>query len=150
MSLITRLSAGLTGAVALNVIHETVRQFLSDAPRMDIVGQRGLAKLIRMAGGTLPAKADLNRMTLYGDVASNTLFYSFVGTGAGGRRRGLILGFLAGVGALVLPKPLGLGEPPHVDSARNRWLTVAYYTIGGLIAGSVAHAASKVQESSFC
>ena len=139
-SFLTRFSAGVTGAVVLTVMHETIRQFVPDAPRMDVLGERALVKIFHLIRRPLPPKAERDRITLYGDVASNALIYSFVGSGKSARRRGIMIGLLAGFGALYLPEPLGLGKAPHSESQRNRKLTIAYYLIGGLVAGMVAHA----------
>ncbi len=47
------------------------------------------------------------------------------------------LGLAAGAGALVLPKPLGLGEAPKSRRPATRIMTVAWYLIGGLAAAAV-------------
>ena len=128
------LVAGLAGAVTLTVAHQLAQRVFPDAPRMDIVGMRAMAGLRRAVGAEVPPKDTLYRQTLAGDVASNALYYSLVG--AGGREgrwaRGAALGMAAGLGALVLPKPMGLGDPPHSHGVRNQVLTVAWYTLGGL------------------
>ncbi|MBV8782257.1 MAG: hypothetical protein JO353_12750 [Phycisphaerae bacterium] len=143
---LVRLSAGITGAVVLTAIHETVREILpDDAPRMDVVGARGITKIIRLLGGAVPPESDLHRVTLYGDIISNAWYYSHVGSGRGARRRGFLLGLAAGLGALYLPQRIGLGEPPHADNPRTQWLTVLYYLTGGLVAGAVAHATTSTE-----
>ena len=48
---------------------------------------------------------------------------------------GALLGLTAGVGALVLPGPLGLGEAPAKRTGGTAAMTLAWYTLGGLAAG---------------
>jgi hypothetical protein len=71
---------------------------------------------------------------------SNAMYFALVGTGPSAQvwGRGLALGVVAGVGALTLPQPLGLGDPPSIDSPRTRVLTLAYYVAGGLVAAAVS------------
>jgi hypothetical protein len=133
--------AGAAGATALTLVHEAGRQVFDDAPRMDVLGKRALRK----AGVGDADPATLHRQALAGDLAANSMYYSMVGSGASERiwARGLTLGLLAGVGALMLPRPLGLGDPPSVESPRNRVLTLAYYTLGGLVAAATADALQR-------
>jgi hypothetical protein len=128
------LVAGLAGAAALTTVHQLAQRVVADAPRMDVLGMRAMVRMRQGLGADVPDHETLFRQTLAGDLASNTLYYSLVG--AGGRRhrwaRGAALGMAAGLGALALPRRLGIGDPPHVESIRNRVLTVAWYTLGGL------------------
>ncbi len=54
MSLLKALGGGLAGALALTAIHETVRRVSPDAPRMDVLGMRAIAKSLRAAGEDVP------------------------------------------------------------------------------------------------
>ncbi|HEX8326883.1 MAG TPA: hypothetical protein VF629_05040 [Hymenobacter sp.] len=133
------LMAGLAGSVALTAIHETVRQFRpKDAPRMDVLGMRGLRKLLGKADAPQPDNDTLYGLTMVGDIISNGLYYSLVGSGRDAIRRGLLLGMAAGVGGVLLPGPLGLGEGPSNRTPQTKLMTVAWYTVGGLVAGAVA------------
>ena len=131
-------AAGAVGAVALTAIHQLARRATDDAPRMDVVGERALAMAIDAAGRTPPAEPRLHRWSLAGDLLANSIYYSFVACGREPRvwRRGVALGLAAGAGALVLPGPLGLGEPPRSDRFANQVMTVAWYLIGGLAAAA--------------
>jgi len=131
--------AGIAGAVALTAVHQLGQRIFPDAPRMDIVGMRALASIRAGAGMSVPDRDTLYRQTLAGDLASNAAYYSLVGIGPHDRRwaRGAALGVAAGLGAVALPQPLGLGRPPHSDSPRNQILTVAWYTLGGLTAAAM-------------
>ena len=58
MRLLPSLAAGFTGAVALTLLHETMRHLRPhDAPRMDVLGERGLRKLLGLADAPQPDEA---------------------------------------------------------------------------------------------
>ncbi|WP_303312438.1 hypothetical protein [Hymenobacter sp. BT730] len=127
------LGSGLVGALVLNTLHETVRHLRpADAPRMDILGERALRKLLYKADAPQPDKKTAYRLTLSGDVLSNGLYYSLVGTGPHVWWRGAALGLAAGVGGVLLPGPLGLGEAPSNRTPQTQVMTIAWYLIGGL------------------
>lgn len=132
------IGAGLAGAVALTVLHETVRHARDDAPRMDVLGERAIAAAARGVGAQPPAGDSLHRSALAGDIVANTLFYSLVGLGhpAGAWWRGTLLGITAGVGAVMLPGPLGLGRAPSNRTTQTGVMTVAWYVAGGLAAAT--------------
>ena len=138
----TALASGAIGAGVLTAVHEAGRHFLPDAPRMDVLGMRALASAFEEAGSEPPPAPRLHRLTLAGDLLANSLYYAAVPgrTAAETWWRGVLLGTAAGVGALLLPEPLGLGTPPHSESRRNRVATVCWYLIGGLAAAAAANA----------
>ncbi|MBC3785606.1 hypothetical protein [Spirosoma utsteinense] len=137
-SLIRSLVSGLAGAIALNVLHETVRQFVPEAPRADILGMRSIKKGYEKAGEQPPTGDNLYGLAMLGDVTSNAVYYSLVGIGP---KQPLLvgagLGVLAGVGAVTLPGPMGLGEAPTTRSSATIAMTVAWYLFGGVVAGGV-------------
>ena len=144
MKLLPSLAAGFAGAIALNVLHETVRHLRpEDAPRMDVLGERGLRKLLGLADAPQPSPEAAYAATLAGDVLSNGLYFSLVGSGKHSLGRGAVLGALAGVGGVLLPGPMGLGEAPSNRTPQTQAMTVAWYTVGGLVAGLVAQALRK-------
>jgi hypothetical protein len=51
--------------------------------------------------------------------------------------RGAALGLAAGLGALLLPKPLHLNEAYSNRTPRTQAMTVAYYLIGSLVAAAL-------------
>ena len=75
---------------------------------------------------------------MLGDVASNAVYFSLVGVG---KQEPLLagagLGILAGVGAVTLPGPMGLGEAPTTRSSATVTMTIGWYLFGGLVAGAV-------------
>lgn len=143
--LVRALVAGAAGAAALTAVHQLGQRVFADAPRMDVVGMRAMAGVRRRAGLSIPDRDTLYRQTLAGDLVFNTLYYSLVAVASPHRRwaRGSALGLAAGLGALVLPRPLGLGEPPRSESRRNQLLTVAWYTTGGLTAAATLGVVSR-------
>ena len=145
LSLGRALISGTAGAAALTTVHEAVRRTSPVAPRMDVLGMRGLRKLL---GRRAPVDdARLHRLALVGDLVSNTAYYALVAAGDPDRAplRGALLGVVAGFGAVMLPPRLGLGEPPHVASVANRIMTVAWYALGGLAAGVVQRQLARRQ-----
>lgn len=141
MKVLRSLTAGLAGATALTALHEAVRHLRpDDAPRMDVLGIRGLRRMAGAADLPQPDHDTAYALTMGGDLVSNGLYYSLVGSGKHSLRRGLLLGLAAGVGGVLLPGPLGLGTEPSGRTPQTKLMTVAWYTVGGLVAGAVARA----------
>ena len=132
--------SGMAGAAALTAVHQAARMVTDTAPRMDVVGMRAIARgKEATVGGGASAEADrenpaLYNMALAGDLVFNSAYYSMATTWT----RGAALGLLAGIGALVLPQKLGLGDPPKSELLSNQVMTVAWYVIGGLAAAWTA------------
>jgi len=135
---VTSLTAGVAGAAVLTAVHETTRRVTPAAPRMDILGERAITKLMRGAGKTPPRGKKLHRLALGGDLVSNSLYYAMVGSGRDAWLRGAGLGLAAGLGAVLLPPVLGLGRARPGLTARTKAMTVGYYVMGGLAAAAVA------------
>jgi hypothetical protein len=138
MNTIAALGGGIAGACTITLLHETTRQLTPEAPRMDILGMRSIAKILRMADTTPPADDKLHDYALVGDLLSNAAYYSLTGSGKNVWIRGAGLGLLAGIGALALPGPLGLGEAPSNRSTQTQVMTVALYLVGGLAAAAAS------------
>jgi hypothetical protein len=128
------LAAGVVGAAALTAVHQLARRVSEDAPRMDVLGERAIARTLEATGSEVPPEPTLHRWALAGDLVANSIYYSLVACGRQSAiwQRAVALGLAAGAGALVLPRPLGLGEPPRSDRVANQIMTVAWYLIGGL------------------
>lgn len=140
------LGSGLVGAVALTLIHETARRVAPEtAPRMDVLGMRAIQKAARAVGDDPPVP--LHEAALVGDIISNSFYYSLIGAGArrDAVRNGALLGLAAGLGAVYLPGPLGLGRQPNHQPATQA-LTVAWYVAGGLAAGTAYAALASDDE----
>ena len=138
MNALAAIGGGIAGAVALNVLHESVRHVRDDAPRMDILGERAIARGMEAVGVEPPPREALYVPTLVGDLLSNSLYYSLVGVGdrEGVMARGALLGLAAGIGGVVLPGPMGLGKRPSARTPQTALMTVAWYLAGGLAAAA--------------
>jgi hypothetical protein len=131
-------ASGVTGALTLTLIHEAARRYLADAPRMDVLGMRVIAKGMSQLTEQPPAEKDLFKYSLVGDIISNSLYFSLIGTGRRAWWRGATLGLAAGVGGVLLPGPLGLGAEPSGRTPQTKAMTVAWYVLGGLAAAALS------------
>ena len=57
--------------------------------------------------------------------------------------RGALLGLGAGLGAVVLPKTLGLNDDATTRTMKTKILTVSWYVIGGLTAALAINLLNK-------
>src|ERR1700744_6475219 len=108
--LLINLAGGLTGAVVLTLLHETVRRFDADAPRVDLVGEEGVNKMLE-GFGTEPLQGNaLYAATVSGDLLANGVYYSTIGQAKDEKLllRGAVAGLAAGWGALSLTNKVGL------------------------------------------
>lgn len=135
------LGSGLVGALALTLVHETARRVREDAPRLDVLGMRAIARSLH-AADVEPPDLELRDLALAGDLVSNSLFYSLVGLGRRGDAWacGAALGLAAGIGAVALPTRLGLGHQPTERAPATQLMTVAWYVAGGLAAAAAYRA----------
>lgn len=134
----TVFAGGLAGATAVTLIHESIKAVIPQAPRMDRLGMQAIEKGLRKANKPVPNQQALFTIAMAGDLISNALYYSAAGIGSEKNiwvRSGL-LGLAAGIGALVLPGPLGLNK-----QYSNRTVTTQILTVGLYVAGSMATAA---------
>ena len=106
---------------------------------MDTLGRRGIARTLRAAGVEPPDRDTLQGIALAGDVAWNGLMYALVGLASPSLAPlvGASIGATAGLGAVALPPVLDLGPGPDRLATRTVVMTVAWYTVGGLVAGEV-------------
>jgi hypothetical protein len=139
---------GFVGATALTVAHQFLKSRLPDAPRMDVLGMRGLEKVCTALGMETPKGEDLFKNALVGDLVMNSLYYSQVGANPGFATvmKGVSLGLTAGVGSASLPNMLGMGkEATDATHKTNRTmaLTVGLYLLGGVAAAMAAQCCKK-------
>ena len=135
---LSSISSGAIGAATLTLIHEMARHTHPDAPRMDVLGKRALAAGVRLVGGEPLPGPELHAAALGGDLILNGAYYSLVGLAGpkGAVSCGVLLGLAAGVGAVLLPGLLGLGTRPSRRTPQTAAMTIAWYTIGGVVAGA--------------
>lgn len=145
MTSLQAFGSGMAGALALTAVHETVRQYSSKAPRMDIYASRAIIRSVEAMGREPPSDKRLYEASMIGDVVSNTVYYSLVGFGSPERAlaRGALLGLAAGVGAVALPPLMKLGEAPSNRTRSTQAMAVGWYLLGGLVAGVTYRMMSK-------
>lgn len=138
MKAINALLGGLAGACAITVLHQVIKSKDNEAPRMDLLGMESLTKVLNKAGVTPPPDNQLYYITMAGDILSNTFYYSLTGIGREKTwLKGPALGLAAGIGAVLLPKPMGL-NPKHSNYTRQtQLLSVLYYFAGGVVSAAV-------------
>lgn len=136
---------GLAGACTLTLLNESVKKLDKDAPRMDLLGMNAVARLMKGNNILAQTAGKLFPVALAGDLVSNSLYYSMADSG--NRKstliRGAFLGVAAGLGAVVLPKTLGLNEDATTRTMKTKVLTVTWYVIGGLVAAAAINLLEK-------
>lgn len=145
MGLIKNLTAGLLGSLAMNILHESLRKYETNVPKINLLGEEALNKTLIGIGQTpITNEDELYRATLKADLISNTVYYSLIG----GKSKyiwpkAIFFGLSAGIGAIKLPKPLGLDPEPVAATDQIKVLTVAYYLFGALVTGLVLKTLTK-------
>lgn len=141
MKITASFISGLAGSIVLTGLHQLLRGRLSDAPRMDKLGEQAIQKGADAIGVEAPAGEKLYNTTMAADLAGNAIYYSMVGTfPASSVVAGVALGATAGVGALMLPEKMGLNPEYSNKTARTQILTCGLYLTAGLVAGLVYQA----------
>ncbi|WP_294818776.1 hypothetical protein [uncultured Flavobacterium sp.] len=145
MSKMHNYLAGLGGAIALNVLHESLKKKDSEMPRVDLLGEEALQKTLSHFDAEIHDERKLYTATLAGDILSNTMYYGMIGNGDRDYlfTRAIAYGLAAGVGAVTLPKPLGLDDEPVARSNKTKALTVGYYLAGALVTAGLLRLLSK-------
>jgi len=145
MSTLKNMLAGLGGAIALNLLHESMKKFRNDTPRIDILGEEALQKGIEYAGGGHIKKEKLYLPTLGADLVSNALYYSMIGAGNPKHiwPKAIALGLTAGTGAIALPEPMGLNPKPVAKNDNVSAMTVGYYLFGALVTALILETANR-------
>ena len=139
-------SAGAAGAVVTNVLHEVVRRATPNAPRVDLLGMQGLARGMKSLGMDGLKGRALYGTTLATDLVSHGAYFSCVAAGKENPLlTGALLGLAAGIGAVVLPGPLGFSAETTARTTLTAALAVFLYTAGGIAAGAVYAALSDDQ-----
>ncbi len=145
MKLFASLAAGLAGTLTVASMHEALRRVSSDAPRMDILDMELIKKGLTGMHKEVPGQDELERWAVSGELVCDTAYYGLVGLGGGKGAwfRGAVLGLVAGVTAVILPKPLGLPETPANKGLSTQLMTVGLYVMGGLAAAAATQMVDK-------
>lgn len=139
------IEGGLAGAVALTLIHETMRRAIPNAPRLDLLGMQALSKTLKSFNKEVPTDRKLYGWSLAGDLVSNGLFYSLSGIGEkkNALAKGAMIGLLGGVAAVVIPKSTDLNENASGRTMETKLLTIGLYVVGGIVAAGVMKLLSR-------
>ena len=134
MRWIRNIAAGLMGSVALNILHETIRKNVNNVPEINLLGAEAVNKTLSQYGRPIQDSDDLHKVTLELDLIANAAYYSAIG-GSGKYiwPKAIAMGLSAGIGALKLPKPLGLDPTPVTETTQKQVMTVGYYLFGALV-----------------
>src|SRR5437868_4107554 len=101
------LAGGLAGTLTVASIHEALRRVTPDAPRMDVLDIELIKKGLKSMNKEVPGEEELQRWAVGGELFCDTAYYGLVGIGNKKNVliRGALLGLVAGVTAVILPKP---------------------------------------------
>lgn len=149
MKISAAVAGGLAGTITVASLHEALRRVTPNAPRMDLLDMELIRKGLKSMNKEVPVEDELQRWAVGGELLCDTAYYSLAGIG--GRKgvwlRGTLLGLVAGITAVVLPKSMGLPEEPSGKTAGTRLMTIGLYLMGGLVAAAVSHLADDAQHN---
>jgi hypothetical protein len=146
-----KVSAGLAGGLAVTLtvasIHEALKRITPDAPRMDTLDVELIRKALKSMNKEVPNEEELQRWAVGGELFCDTAYYGLVAIGGkkGVWLRGTLLGLIAGVTAVILPKPLGLPKEPSNKTTGTQLMTIGLYLSGGLVAAAVTQLVHDAQ-----
>jgi hypothetical protein len=147
MKISSALAGGLAGTVTVASIHEALRRITPDAPRMDILDMELIRKGLKSMNKEVPEEDKLQRWAVGGELLVDTAYYGLAGMGGkkGVWLRGALLGLVAGVTAVVLPKPLGLTKEPGNKTLGTQLMTIGLYLTGGLVSAAITQLVNNAQ-----
>jgi hypothetical protein len=102
---------------------------------MDLLGMNAISKGLKATGVDSPGRNSLYTLAMAGDIIGNSLYYSLAGVGKEKNVwvRSAALGLAAGIGAVVVPGPLGLQKRHSNRSLTSKLITVGLYVTGALV-----------------
>lgn len=150
MKVSAAVAGGLAGTLTVASLHEALRRVTPDAPRMDLLDMELIRKGLKSIHKEVPEEDELERWAVGGELVCDTAYYGLTGMGSkkGIWLRGALLGLVAGVTAVVLPKPLGLPEEPSNKTLATQLMTIGLYLIGGLVAAATTQLIGEAQNNS--
>lgn len=140
MNALQLVATGLAGSTSLTGVHQSLRNKKS-TPRVDLLGQQALRKIFGIQSNKKEKETYWG--SLAGDLLFNTAYYSIVAKSKRPVMTGTFLGLGAGIMALLAPNFMNLDKKNVKKDSKQKWITVGYYTLGGVVAGLVAHAVRK-------
>jgi hypothetical protein len=143
------LAGGAVGALTLTALHEILKRVTPNAPRVDNLAKQALRKVVKSSSSASPSDDQLHWASLAGDLVANTAYYA-VGLGFGpGPARWLspLLGAGAGIGSVMLPKPIGLDDKHTARTQTTQVLSVALYLAGSAAAALTYHALHDAEDA---
>jgi hypothetical protein len=148
MNATTALAGGLAGAATITLLHESIKRVVPAAPRMDRLGMQAISKSLKKAGKKVPREDALFTITMAGDLLSNALYYSAAGIGSEKNIwiRSTVFGLAAGLGAVLLPEPLGLNKKYSNKTVATQLMTVGLYVTGALVTTAVIKLLNKKKQ----
>jgi hypothetical protein len=149
MKVSAALAGGLAGTLTVASIHEALRRVTPDAPRMDLLDMELIRKGLKSMNKEAPGEDELQRWAVGGELLCDIAYYSLAGMGAkkGVSLRGALLGLVAGITAVVLPKTLGLPEEPSNKTLGTQVMTIGLYLMGGLVAAAITQLVDNAQSN---
>lgn len=124
-----KILAGLGGAIALNLLHETIRKNFDNVPEVNKVGEEALNKVLDKVDMQITNHDQLYAATLAGDVISNGIYYTTTATTG----FSITSGVVAGLGAVMLHEKMGLNDEPVAETTQKKVMTVGYYLFGAIV-----------------
>ena len=147
MKVSAALAGGLAGTLTVASLHEALKRVTHDAPRMDLLNIELIRKGFKSMNKEVPKKDELERWAVGGELLCDTAYYGLAGMGGkkGVWLRGALLGLVAGVTAVVLPRPLGLPEEPSNKTSATQLMTIGLYLMGGLATSAITELVDNAQ-----
>jgi hypothetical protein len=136
--------AGLGGALVLTILNESLQNVNDDMPRIDIVGEEAIQKVVNLFGYEIDDANVLFGSALLGDLVSNTAYFSLIG-GQGKElwTKAVSSGLLAGYGAITIPSKIELDDTPVAKTFSTKLWTLGYYMIGALTTATILQLLDK-------
>ena len=138
MKLLNAFIGGFTGAVSVTLIHEILRHLGKGTPRLDKLGMEATKRGIEKMGYASPTGNKLYVASISGDLITNTICYAAIAARPDRLlKNGMLIGLLAGVGAISLPASMGLDPDDNAGSTKRKAMTIGFYTLGGITTACV-------------
>lgn len=135
MKLSNAIEGGLTGAATLLLLQQTLRKIDIKAAEATWLKKNKLVKYLKRHGIKNSGNNSKKYVQLAGELLSNAAYFGLIGTGKNKNAvlPGGLLGAVAGLRAAFMPEDDE--ADPTENPTKKKILTIALYTLGGLLAG---------------